>query len=302
MTGDCAARRSTSWWIFSKTRGTPTNNRGLNLAHGLRQLVELRTVGHLRAVVVHHVIESASRDVRERQKGDAGVGRVEVEIGGREVLVGGDVAVGEGNAFGLAGGAGGVDERGQIVRLDGVSEGVEDRIALGTARIGVAQHLAEGDGAFGSGGIHHHDAFEVGLVAHGGELVELHARGDDGDAAAGVANLLRDLLAGEGGIEGDVGRADGERGKVGNDPLPAVFADERDAIALFRAELEKRSGQGAHALIDLIGRERLPLAEFILPENGARVGRRGHAKEQVVEGCDLRNRHHSKFMNERESS
>ena len=133
------------------------------------------------------------------------------------------------------------------------------------ARIGVAEQLAEGDGAFGSGGIHHHDALKLGLVTHGMQLVELHARGDYSDAAAGVANLLRDLFAGEGGIEGDIARANGERGKVGNDPLPAVLADKRDAIALFRAELEKRGSQGTHALIDLMGRERLPMAEFILP-------------------------------------
>ena len=69
---------------------------------------------------------------------------------GSEVLVGGDVAVGEGDAFGLAGGAGGVDERGQIARLDGVREGVEDGIALGAASIGIAEQLAQGDGAFGS--------------------------------------------------------------------------------------------------------------------------------------------------------
>ena len=154
----------------------------------------------------------------------------------------------------------------------------------------------------GAGGIHHHDALKLGLVAHGVQLVELLARGDDGDAAAGVANLLGDLLAGERGIDGHIGRANGQRGKIGDDPLPAVLADERDAVALFRAELEKRRSQGADALIDLIGRERVPMAEFVLPEDGARVAGRGNAKEKVIEGCDLRNWHHAKFMNERESS
>ena len=106
------------------------DDRGPDFVHGLRQLVELRTVGHLRAVVVHHVVEGARGDVRERQKGDAGVGRIEAEIDGRKVLVGGDVAVGKSNAFGLAGGARGVDERGQIAGLNGANERIEDRIAL----------------------------------------------------------------------------------------------------------------------------------------------------------------------------
>ncbi len=120
---------------------------------------------------------------------------------GSEILIGGNVAVSEGDALGLAGSAGGVDQRGQVARFDGVRESIEDRIALGTARIGIAQQFLECDGALGSGRVHHDDALKAGLVAHGKELVELQARGDDGDAAAGIANLLRDLLAGERGID-----------------------------------------------------------------------------------------------------
>ena len=97
------------------------------------------------------------------------------------------------------------------------------------------------------------------------KLVKLHARGNDGDAAAGVANQFRDLLAGKGGIDGHIGRADGQRGKIGDHPLPAVLADEGDAVALFRAHPQKGRGQRPHPLVDLIGRERLPLAELVLP-------------------------------------
>ena len=50
-----------------------------------------------------------------------------------------------------------------------------------------------------------------GLRADGLQLVELLARGDDGDAAAGVAHLLGDLLAGQRGIDGHIGGADGQR-------------------------------------------------------------------------------------------
>ena len=123
---------------------------------------------------------------------------------------------------------------------------------------------------------------ELGLGAHGVELVELLARGDDGDAAAGVAHQLGDLLAGERGIDGHIGRANGQRGEVGDGPLPAIFADEGDAIALFRAPVEKGLGQRADALVDLIGRERLPLAELVLPEDGARIGGRGDAEKRSL--------------------
>ena len=268
------------------------NDRGLDFAHGLRQLVELRAVRHLGAVVVHHVIENAGSDVRERQERDAGVGGVEVEVGRSEVLVGGDVAVGKGHAFGLACSAGGVDQRGQIVRLNGMRKSIEDGIALRTESIGVAEQRAHGDGAFGSGSIHHDDALKLGLVAHGEKLVELQPRGDDRDAATGVANLLGNLLAGERGIERHIGRTNGQRGKIRDQPLPAIFADECDAVTLFRAELEKGGGQCADALVDLIGRERVPLIELVLPKNRARIGGRRHAKEKVIERRDLRDRHH----------
>ena len=53
-----------------------------------------------------------------------------------------NIAVGKGNAFGLAGGAGGVDQRGQIVGLDGAGQGIEDGVALGAAGIGIAEQLS----------------------------------------------------------------------------------------------------------------------------------------------------------------
>ncbi len=171
--------------------------------------------------------------MRKRQEGDAGVGGIEAEVDGGEVLVGGDIAVGESDALGLAGGAGGVDERGQVMGLDGTDEGIEDGIAPGAVGIGIVKQLAHGDGALGSGRIHHDDVLQLGLGADRVQLVELLASGDDGNAAAGVAHQLRDLLAGEGGVDGHIGGADGQSGKIGDRPLPAVLADEGDAVALF---------------------------------------------------------------------
>ena len=133
---------------------------------------------------------------------------------------------------------------------------------------------------------------QAGLRAHGLKLVELLARGDDGDAATGVANLLGDLLAGERGIERHIGGADGQHGEVGDGPLPAILADEGDAVALFRAEAQKRRGQRTDALIDLVRGDRVPLAELVLPENGARIGGRGDANEEVVDRGDRRRSHY----------
>ena len=84
------------------------------------------------------------------------------------------------------------------------------------------------------------------------KLVELLARGDDGDAAIGIAHLLGDLLAGEGGIERHIGGAYGEGGEIGDGPLPAILANEGDAVTLLSAEAQKCRGQCADALIHLI--------------------------------------------------
>ena len=193
---------------------------------------------------------------------------------GGEILISGDVAMRERDTFGLAGGAGGVDQCGQILGLDGVGESVEDGIVLGASRVSIAQQFAQTDRAFGHRRIHHDERFQLRLRAECVQLVELLARGNDGDAAAGVAHQFRHLLTGEGGIDGHIGRTDGQGGKIGDCPLPAILADEGDAVALLCAQAQKRCGQGPHSLIDLIGRERMPGAELVLPENGARIGRR----------------------------
>ena len=131
---------------------------GADFAHGLRELVELRAINHLRAGVVHHVVKRAGGDVREGEERDAGVGCIEAEIDGGDVLVGGHVAVGEGDAFGLAGCAGGVDEGGEVLWLDGADESIEDGVALRTEDIDIVHQGAEGGCSVGRGRIHDDDA------------------------------------------------------------------------------------------------------------------------------------------------
>ena len=124
--------------------------------------------------------------------------------------------------------------------------------------------------------------------ADGVELVVLLPGGDDGDAAAGVGNKLGDLFAGESGIDGHVGGADGEGGKVGDHPLPAVLGNQRDAVALLRAPAQKRLGQRANTLVDLVRRDGLPVAELVLPKNGARIGRGSNAAKEIIDRRDGR--------------
>ena len=98
-------------------------------------------------MAVHDVVERARGDVRQREKGDAGISFVEAELGGSKVLVSGNVAMGEHDALGLAGGTGGVDKRGEIVGLDGADQRIEDGIAVRAGIVGASKELGECDGA-----------------------------------------------------------------------------------------------------------------------------------------------------------
>src|SRR5579859_1816966 len=102
-------------------------------------------------------------------------------------------------------------------------------------------------------------------VANRRELFELLASGNNGDAAAGVLDESADLLAGEGGVDGHVGGADGERGEVAHGPFPAVLADEGNAVALLRTPIEQGFAERADALVHLVRRDGAPAAEFVLP-------------------------------------
>ena len=57
----------------------------------------------------------------------------------------------------------------------------------------------------------------------------------------------------------------------------------------FAPNLQERGSQRADALIHLIGGERMPLVELVLPKNGARIGGRGDAKEKIVDRRDRGN-------------
>ena len=94
------------------------------------------------------------------------------------------------HAFGLARGAGGVDQRGQICRLDGADQRIEDRVALARRASSAPARISDKrDGALRQRGESiMMNSLELGLRAHGVELVELLARGNHGDAAAGIAS------------------------------------------------------------------------------------------------------------------
>ena len=121
------------------------------------------------------------------------------------------------------------------------------------------------------------------------------AGGDDGDAAAGIGEKDSDLVTGKRGVDGDVDGIDGEDGEVGDSPFPAVFGDQRDAVALFCAPGKEGLRKGVDALVDLVGGERLPGAGLVLPEDGAGICGRGQAAKKVIDGRERRRNHVGRF-------
>ena len=161
---------------FLEHAGHTHKHRGPNILHGLGQLVELRAIGHLRAAGVHHVIQGPGGDVRQRQEGDAGVGRGEAEIRSGDALVRGDVAVREHDALGLAGGSGGVNQRGQVLGLDGTHQRVKDGVPLAAQRVGPGNRVLESDGPFRRcRRVHDHNPLQRSEITNGVQLVELLA-------------------------------------------------------------------------------------------------------------------------------
>src|ERR1700684_1200786 len=96
-------------------------DRGLNSGERARQAVEVPAIGNARAIAKQSVVEMASRDVREGKKGDAGGVGIPGKCARGVVQIGSDVAMGKNDALGLAGGARGVDEGSQILRLDRIT-------------------------------------------------------------------------------------------------------------------------------------------------------------------------------------
>ena len=89
-------------------------------------------------------------------------------------------------------------------------------------------------------------------AADGIQLLVLLMCRDDGNATAGIAYQGCDLFPKQGGVNGHIGGANGECGEVGNGPLPAVFADEGDAVSLLSAPAQKGRSKGSNPLVNLV--------------------------------------------------
>ncbi len=144
----------------------------MNGLHRRRQLIEFRAVGDDLSHGHSSVIDMPLKDMRERQIRDEAVFRSQAEVRHGKADIVGEVAVRELHAFGLAGGARGVDDGADLFRFGVAEASVEGGVACLLLLSGIFQ-LAEAGGVVEGPFVHNEDVGEGGEIAGLREFVVL---------------------------------------------------------------------------------------------------------------------------------
>ncbi len=166
--------------------------------------------------------------------------------------------MGEHDAFGLTGGAGGVNER---CELAGKNFGGAQAVCGDFGRAGgsdqrfVAEEIG-GEIVAGSGDDDLLDFFEG--IADFEEFLELFVAGDENDLRAAVIEDVGHAVGGFVEVNGNGDAAGAADGEVGGVPLGTVGGEEADTVAGFYAEFDEGVGKAGYAAEELLGRDGFP--------------------------------------------
>ena len=164
------------------------------------------------------------------------------------------------HALGAAGGAGGVDQGGELVRLDRLG-GLRDHVGV-VGEVGVAElrEVLEPD-----------DPVAVGLAGEGDDLEQVRQLGlalgelrdlvvvlGEDDAALGVAEDVRRVLGVRGRVDRGRRRTGAHDGEVGEDPLVAGVGGDADPLLHLDAQREQPGSQPGHLVAGLLPGDRGP--------------------------------------------
>ena len=171
------------------------------------------------------------------------------EGSGGVIQVGGDVAMREHHSLGIAGGARGIDKRGQILRLDRKAAQPAVRISTPLRR---RRHFpAETERAITLSVLSRPAIWSMTRMRSScvwlrmdSDLAVLCLGRDHGDASAGIDQQVGDLLGGECGVDGHIDRAKHQGSEVDHWPLPAILCQQRDTVAFDNAPVEQRHWPG----------------------------------------------------------
>ncbi len=196
---------------------------------------------------------------REERQRDVRAG-IEIEGGARVGNIGRHIVVREHHALGLAGGAGGVDDRAELAgeHLRGAHAVGGD---FGAARGSDQRFVTQALGGHVGAAIGDDDVLELRqLRAAGQKLFQLLRAGHDDHARAGmledVGHAVRRLVE----INGNGDAAGAVDGEIGGVPLGAIGGEEGYGIAGLDTQLDQRRGETRYAAEQLGGRDGLPCA------------------------------------------
>ncbi len=160
-----------------------------------------------------------------------------------------DVEVADHHRLGMAGGARGVDEGGDVVAADRREAG----FGLLFAHFGGARQEIRPGGSAGDrlGAAHgDHRAQKRQALALGFHLGELLAVFDQDDRRFGVVDDVGHLLRRAGLVDADRDRPDRHGGEAENRPLGPIAAEDGDG--LLRLDAERQQGAGALAYLGVV--------------------------------------------------
>ncbi len=188
--------------------------------------------------------------------------------------------VGEHDALRLAGGAAGVDEARQVVGADRPGAGGE---ALGVGVVAAGGELVEILGVVAAPPDQHH-LLDAGQVVRAQPL-ELVARLDEDHLRRAVGHDVARLLGEQGGVDRHRRRAAAEGGEVDHRPVRAVLGHQRHAVATADAELLEGPCDAAHPVDHLGGRDGAVLALHLVQQAVGLVVVGGD-EEEIGQGFD----------------
>jgi len=203
--------------------------------------------------------------------------------------------------LGPAGGAGGVDEDGQVFRLAAVDArlpfafgfGAEARDALAAdfAQAPEADHLRVVEVAQAFGLPDDDFSQERQVVARFQYLVELLLVLDEQIDRTGIQRQVLNLGGSVGWIDAGADAAGAQRTEIAEQPFLAGVAEDRDRLAGFEAQLDQAHADVAHDVAELAPGQRLPESVGFLAENDLVAapldGIPEHARDRVARHNDL---------------
>ena len=158
-----------------------------------------------------------------------------------------EIVVGEGDALGVAGRSGGVDQRENVVRFDLVGALPEEIAGIPVAA-GI-DHLIHGQHTFSGRTFDLNQILEIRTpVLDLEELGHLIGILDHRGLGASILGLKGDLRRVEGAVDRAVHRTEIDNRKIGHMPLGAVVHEQHDAIAAADAELFESTGEPRRSL------------------------------------------------------